>query len=334
MDAEHVLVTGGAGFIGANLVRWLVRHHQAQITVVDKLTYAGNRRYISELVDEGTVELVVADIADREAMEGLFSRSDFDGVFHLAAESHVDRSIAGPEAFLKSNVEGTFCLLECARQAWDKGKPGRFLHVSTDEVYGSIEPPGAFSEDSPYDPSSPYAASKAASDHFATAYHRTFGMDVVITNCSNNFGPYQYPEKLIPVVIASLRDGRSVPVYGDGQNVRDWLYVKDHCRALIEVFDRGRSGQCYNIGGRNEWTNLDLVERICDLVDERLGRPMGRSRQQIEFVADRPGHDRRYAIDATRIHRELGWKAGTDFETALDRTVGWYLDNLERLWGV
>ncbi len=332
MDASHLMVTGGAGFIGANLVRWLHRRHpRTRITVVDKLTYAGHRRYLQGLLDTDEVDLVVADIADREAMERLFSRSAFDGVFHLAAESHVDRSIDGPEAFIQTNIRGTFVLLECLRQ---QSEDCRFLHVSTDEVYGSLGEHGAFCETTAYDPSSPYSASKAASDHLVCAYHRTFGVDAVITNCSNNFGPYQYPEKLIPVVIRTLRDGQQVPVYGDGGHVRDWLFVDDHCLALEQVFRSGQSGRCYNIGADNEWTNLQLVYAICDRVDAILKRPDGYSRDQVTFVADRPGHDRRYAIDAGRIRRELGWRPRVDFEAALDRTVRWYLEYMTRIWGI
>ena len=336
MDAEHVLVTGGAGFIGANLVRWLRRRHpRLQVTVVDKLTYAGHRRYLEGVLDTGKVELVVADIADREAMERLFSRSAFDGVFHLAAESHVDRSIDGPAAFVDSNVVGTFELLECARRHWvEQNRPGRFLHVSTDEVYGSLDSEGAFRETTAYDPSSPYSATKAASDHLVQAYQRTYGLDAVITNCSNNFGPYQYPEKLIPLVIRTLRDGQQVPVYGDGGHVRDWLYVDDHCRALEEVFTNGESGRRYNIGADNEWSNLELVYAICDRVDDKLQRPPKTSRRQVSFVADRPGHDRRYAIDASRLRQELGWRPRVPFKRALDQTVQWYLEHMTRIWGV
>src|SRR5690554_5963173 len=334
MDASHLLVTGGAGFIGANLVRWLRREHpQTRVSVVDKLTYAGNRRYLEELIARQEVPLIVADIADREAMEGLFSRSDFDGVIHLAAESHVDRSISGPADFVQTNVVGSFVLLESARRVWEeRGIRGRFLHVSTDEVYGSLGPQGAFSERSPYDPSSPYSATKASSDHLARAYHRTYGMDVVVTNCSNNFGPYQYPEKLIPVIIRRLRDGMEVPVYGDGRHVRDWLYVEDHCRALGLVFERGESGRSYNVGAQNEWTNLDLVYALGDLVDRRLSRPAGTSRRMVSFVHDRPGHDRRYAIDASRIRSELGWESRWSFEEALAHTVDWYLRHMETIW--
>ncbi len=336
MEAQHILVTGGAGFIGANLVRWLRRRHpQMRVTVVDRLTYAGDHRYLEDVVDDDQVKLVVADIADREAMDGLFSRSAFDGLFHLAAETHVDRSIDSPQQFVHTNVEGTFQLLECARHHWvEANQKGRFVHVSTDEVYGSLDEGGAFCETTPYDPSSPYSATKAASDHLVQAYHRTYGLDAVITNCSNNFGPYQYPEKLIPVVICSLRDEQHVPVYGDGGHVRDWLYVDDHCRALVQVFDQGQSGRNYNIGANNEWTNLELVYAICDRVDEVLARPRGHSRRLIRFVADRPGHDRRYSIDATRIRRELGWRPRASFEEALRRTVEWYLEHMTRIWGI
>ncbi|RVU42146.1 dTDP-glucose 4,6-dehydratase [Lujinxingia sediminis] len=334
MNANHLLVTGGAGFIGANLVRYLRREHpQTRVSVVDKLTYAGNRRYLEELIARHEVPLIVADIADREAMEGLFARSDFDGVIHLAAESHVDRSIRGPADFVQTNVVGSFVLLESARRAWEeRGIRGRFLHVSTDEVYGSLGPRGAFSERTPYDPSSPYSATKASSDHLARAYHRTYGMDVVITNCSNNFGPFQYPEKLIPVIIRRLRDGQEVPVYGDGRHVRDWLFVEDHCRALSMAFAQGESGRSYNVGAHNEWTNLDLVYALGDLVDRRMGRPAGTARQMVSFVQDRPGHDRRYAIDATRIRSELGWEPRWSFEEALAHTVDWYLRHMERIW--
>ena len=336
MEATHLLVTGGAGFIGANLVRWLHGRHQSlRLTIVDKLTYAGHRRYLAGLLDDDRVDLVVADIACREAMDGLFDRHDFDGIIHLAAESHVDRSIQGPRAFVDTNVVGTFVLLECARSHFvDRQRPGRFLHVSTDEIYGSLGPRGRFNEASPVDPSSPYSATKAASDHLVQAYHRTYGLDAVITNCSNNFGPYQHPEKLIPLAVRCLRDGDPIPVYGDGQNVRDWLFVDDHCRALETVFRRGRIGERYNIGAQNERTNLALLHQICDHVDDLTGRPDGHSRQFLTFVNDRPGHDRRYAIDPTKIRDELDWRAAHDFDDALARTVAWYLENLSALWGV
>ncbi|MFU8803086.1 MAG: dTDP-glucose 4,6-dehydratase [Bradymonadaceae bacterium] len=333
--STHYIVTGGAGFIGANLVHYLLRTcPETRITVIDKLTYAGNRRYLAALADDDRLDFVQADVADGYAMEAIFQRTRPDGVFHLAAESHVDRSITGPDAFIRSNVVGTFTLLECARKNWvQKGKPGRFLHVSTDEVYGSLGPEGYFTEATPYDPSSPYSATKASSDHLVRAYHRTYGLDAVITNCSNNFGPFQFPEKLIPVIIRNIRDKKTLPVYGDGKNVRDWLYVEDHCTALWQAFSKGRSGRSYNIGAQNEWSNIDLVRTLCDLVDDTLGRPHT-SQELIEFVTDRPGHDQRYAIDSSRMKEELGWTPAHEFEAALKTTVIWYLENMQRLWNV
>jgi dTDP-glucose 4,6-dehydratase len=330
---KRLIITGGAGFIGANLVHFLLEHDpEAELIVVDKLTYAGNLRYLEGALEDARVRLVQEDIADKEAMGELFEQARPAGVYHLAAESHVDRSITGPEAFIQSNIVGTFVLLECARATWGEGE-GRFLHVSTDEVFGSLGPEGAFTEHTPYDPSSPYSASKAASDHLVRAYNRTYGLDAVLTNCSNNFGPYQYPEKLIPVIIKNIRDGKKLPVFGDGKNVRDWLYVEDHCRALHAVFERGVSGRSYNIGTENEWENIRLVELLCDLVDEELGREK-KSRELITFVEDRLGHDRRYAIDAARIREELGWAPTRSFEEAIRETVSWYLGHLGPIWGV
>lgn len=334
MAAHRLIVTGGAGFIGANLVRHLFeRAPEANITIVDKLTYAGNLGYVKDLLDSDRVSFRQLDVADVEAMHALFAEVEPDGVLHLAAESHVDRSITGPAAFIQSNIVGTFALLEAARRAWvDANKPGRFLHVSTDEVFGELGDEGFFTEDTPYDPSSPYSASKAASDHLVRAYHRTYGLDVVLTNCSNNFGPYQYPEKLIPVIIRNIRDRKPLPVYGDGTNVRDWLYVEDHCAAIWTVFERGASGRSYNIGSQNEWQNIELVRLLCDLVDEALGRQG--SRELITFVTDRPGHDKRYAIDPARIRDELDWKPAHPFEDAIRHTVRWYLDHFESLWNI
>lgn len=329
------LVTGGAGFIGSNLVHLLRRERpDVRIIVLDKLTYAGNRRYLDAVLDGTHVVLEQVDIADEAAVERVFAAYAPTGVFHLAAESHVDRSIDGPRPFIDSNIIGTFVLLEAARRHWvNAGVAGRFLHVSTDEVYGDLGPlDAAFTEDTAYAPSSPYSASKAASDHLATAWGRTYGLDVVVTNCSNNFGPYQYPEKLIPVIIRNIRDGKPLPIYGDGTNVRDWLYVVDHAEALLTAFEKGQTGRNYNIGTQNEWTNIALVELLCDLVDEALGRE--NSRALITYVRDRPGHDRRYAIDPTRTHDELGWRPRFGFDEAMRSTVRWYLDHLDTLWGV
>ncbi|MCG8438717.1 MAG: dTDP-glucose 4,6-dehydratase, partial [Pseudomonadales bacterium] len=269
---------------------------------------------------------------DADLLEWLFRREKFDHVIHFAAESHVDRSIDGPQAFIDTNVNGTCALLEASRTAWERGgrnEKFRFLHVSTDEVYGSLGPTGAFTEETPYDPSSPYSASKAASDHFVKAYHRTYGLPVLVTNCSNNFGPYQFPEKLIPLMILNIVEQDILPVYGDGKNVRDWLYVVDHCEALCRVLGEGRPGESYNIGGGTEMSNIDIVTLICDMVDDRLGRPKGTGRKLIRFVEDRLGHDRRYAIDPTKMTNELNWTAGTRFSWALKETVEWYLSNMD-----
>ncbi len=324
---HRILITGGAGFIGANLVRLLHDETDAEIAVVDKLTYAGNKRYLDGLLDH--IEFYEEDIADADAVARIFDEFQPTGVLHLAAESHVDRSITGPAAFIETNIVGTFVLLDAARQHWAEGE-GRFLHVSTDEVFGSLGDTGFFTEDTPYDPSSPYSASKASSDHLVRAYNRTYGLDVVLTNCSNNFGPYQYPEKLIPVIIRNIRDKKQLPVYGDGTNVRDWLYVEDHARAIWRVFEAGESGRSYNIGTQNEWQNIELVRLLCDLVDEALGREG--SQELITFVTDRPGHDHRYAIDSSRIRDELGWEPQHTFEDAIRHTVHWYLENLGPIW--
>jgi dTDP-glucose 4,6-dehydratase len=334
MSDQRLIVTGGAGFIGANLVHFLVDQlEDAEICVVDKLTYAGNRKYIDDALQLDRVSFRQLDIADYDAIDDLFETFDPTGVLHLAAESHVDRSITGPAAFIESNIVGTFSLLEAARKHWVQAeKPGRFLHVSTDEVYGELGDEGYFTEDTPYDPSSPYSASKASSDHLVRAYHRTYGLDVVITNCSNNFGPYQFPEKLIPVIIRNIRDRKELPVYGDGTNVRDWLYVADHCSAIWTVFDKGEPGRAYNIGTQNEWQNIELVRLLCDLVDEELGTEDSQS--LITFVTDRPGHDHRYAIDPSRIRDELGWEPEHAFDEAIRYTVRWYLENFEPIWGV
>lgn len=330
---QTVLVTGGAGFIGSCFVRQWVRDESSPIAVLDKLTYAGNLDSLVPVAQDGRFRFYQADIADRSSVARILREHDVGAIVHFAAESHVDRSIDGPAAFVTTNVLGTFELLEAAREYWrslgDEARDRfRFLHVSTDEVYGSLGAEGKFRETTPYAPNSPYSASKAASDHFVRAYHHTYGLPTLITNCSNNYGPYQFPEKLIPLMILNALDGKPLPVYGDGQNVRDWLYVDDHCRAIRRVLAQGRPGEVYNIGGNCERTNLEVVHAICAAVDRlRPGLPHAPSASLIRFVPDRPGHDRRYAIDTTKIERELGWRPEETFETGLVRTVRWYLDN-------
>lgn len=323
-----LLVTGGAGFIGSAVVRRAIRAGH-QVINVDKLTYAGSLTNVAEVADAPGYSFEQADICDRGAMDRILARHQPDAIMHLAAESHVDRSIDGPAAFIQTNIIGTYTLLEAARAYWSgRGKPAdfRFHHISTDEVFGSLGPTGKFVETTPYDPRSPYSASKASSDHLVRAWHETYGVPVVLTNCSNNYGPYHFPEKLIPVVILKALAGEPIPVYGDGGNVRDWLYVEDHAEALLLVLEKGRVGRSYNIGGENEATNLDLVRRICAILD--LKRPEGAPHDRlISFVPDRPGHDRRYAIDPTRIREELGWRPSVTLDEGLERTVQWYLDN-------
>jgi dTDP-glucose 4,6-dehydratase len=326
------LITGGAGFIGSHLVRQLIAEQpDLRLVNLDKLTYAGNLDSLGPVADDPRHTFVQGDVCDAELLAALIKQHRPQAVVHLAAESHVDRSIDAPAAFIQTNVLGTFTLLEAARRYWhdlppDQQREFRLLHVSTDEVYGSLGPTGAFAETSPYAPSSPYAASKASADHFVRAYHRTYGLPALITNCSNNFGPFQFPEKLIPLVILAAMAGKPLPVYGDGLNVRDWLPVDDHCRALRLVIERGTPGQTYHIGGGGERTNLEVARAICDLVDRELGElPGGPRRGLISFVPDRPGHDRRYAIDAGKIKSELGWRPGQSFEAGLAATVRWYL---------
>lgn len=328
-----VLVTGGAGFIGSALCRYLIDDAGAIILNIDKLTYAANLRSLDTVADNCRYQFRQADICDRAAMDAAFKEFEPSLVFHLAAESHVDRSIAGSDAFVQTNIIGTYTLMEAARAYWS-GLPDlaraafRFLHVSTDEVYGSLGADGLFSETTAYDPSSPYSASKAAADHMVIAWHRTYGFPALISNCSNNYGPHQFPEKLIPLMILNALNGEPLPVYGDGSNVRDWLYVEDHARALHTIATRGRPGEKYNVGGRSERTNLQVVERICALMDER--HPEGAPhRQLITFVTDRPGHDWRYAIDATKLENELGWRASENFDSGITKTVDWYLGNRE-----
>lgn len=327
------LVTGGCGFIGTNFVRRILEMHPDwRVINLDALTYAGNYGNIRDLEDDGRHRFIHGSIGDEALLETIFSENELFSVIHFAAESHVDRSILGPAAFVETNVTGTFKLLQASLESWKKGKTApdfRFLHVSTDEVYGSLGPTGHFIETSRYDPSSPYSASKAAADHFVRAYHRTFGLPVVITNCSNNYGPYQFPEKLIPLMILNILHEKSLPIYGDGSNVRDWLYVDDHCDALLAVLERGCSGETFNIGGGEEKTNLEIVHTLCDFMDQRLNRPLGMARQLITFVPDRPGHDLRYAIDASKIEKELAWRPRFSFEEGIVRTIGWYLGNRE-----
>jgi dTDP-glucose 4,6-dehydratase len=328
-----ILVTGGAGFIGANFVLdWLAATGEPVVNL-DKLTYAGNLESLASLVHDERHVFVQGDICDRALLDRLLDEHKPRAILHFAAESHVDRSIHGPADFVRTNVEGTFTLLEAARGYWS-GMPGeaksafRFLHVSTDEVYGSLgpnDPP--FAETKTYEPNSPYSATKAASDHLVRAWHHTYGLPVLTTNCSNNYGPYQFPEKLIPLMIANALAGKALPIYGDGQNVRDWLYVTDHCAAIREVLDRGTVGETYNVGGWNEMTNLQIVHTLCDLLDELAPSDQGPYRRLITYVQDRPGHDRRYAIDARKIERELGWRPAETFETGIRKTVQWYLDN-------
>ncbi|MGZ3305159.1 MAG: dTDP-glucose 4,6-dehydratase [Asticcacaulis sp.] len=331
----RVMVTGGAGFIGSALVRYLVAEAGCRVLNLDKLTYAGNLENLAPVDDRETYAFVKADICDPSAVVNAIEGFRPDHIMHLAAESHVDRSITGSGEFIQTNVVGTFTLLEAARQYWSglKGEARagfRFLHVSTDEVYGSLGEEGLFSETTPYDPSSPYSASKAASDHLAKAWHRTYGLPVIVSNCSNNYGPYHFPEKLIPLTILNALEGKSLPVYGDGSNIRDWLYVEDHARALHLICSQGRLGETYNVGGGNERRNIDVVRRICAIMDELQPHKAPHDRL-IRFVTDRPGHDRRYAIDSTKLEAELGWGARETFDSGIEKTARWFLTN-EAWW--
>lgn len=330
---RKVLITGGAGFIGANFVHyWCQTYPGDRVVVIDALTYAGNRQTLSSLDNHANFRFVKGDICDRALIDALLQDEDIDTLVHFAAESHVDRSILGPDAFVQTNVVGTFTLLEAFRQHWEtRGKleSDRFHHVSTDEVYGSLGPEDpAFTETTPYAPNSPYSATKAGSDHLVRAYHHTYGLPTLMTNCSNNYGSYHYPEKLIPLMIINILLGKPLPIYGDGQNVRDWLYVEDHCSAIDTVIHKGTPGETYNVGGNNEVKNIDLVWQLCSLMDEMAADlPVRPSEKLITFVKDRPGHDRRYAIDATKIRTQLGWTPSVTVEEGLRRTVRWYLDN-------
>ncbi len=336
----NLLITGGAGFIGSHVVRLFVtKYPHYHVFNLDALTYAGNLANLTDIEAAPNYTFLKADITDAAEISRLFAEHQFDAVIHLAAESHVDRSIADPLAFVNTNVIGTVTLLQAARNAWKarpEGMAGHtFYHVSTDEVYGSLEfDHTMFTEETAYDPRSPYSASKAASDHFVRAWHHTYGLPVKLSNCSNNYGPNHFPEKLIPLALNNIRQSKPVPVYGKGENVRDWLYVPDHATAIDAVFHRGRVGETYNIGGVNEWANIDLIRLLCQLIDEKLDRPAGTSAQLITFVTDRAGHDLRYAIDSSKIMNELGWKPSVTFEEGLAKTVDWYIANLDWLENV
>jgi len=336
LDKVKVLITGGAGFIGANYVEYTLKNSTDEIFVLDKLTYAGNLKNLSAVEDK--ITFIKGDICDAELIQNLFEKHQFKKVVHFAAESHVDNSISGPSEFIQTNIVGTFNLLQSAYKTWmtapnefiDGFENARFLHISTDEVYGTLGKTGLFEETTPYAPNSPYSASKASSDFIVRSYFHTYGMPVVTTNCSNNYGPYQHKEKLIPTIIRKAISGEPIPIYGDGQNVRDWLYVTDHCSGIFLALENGKLGETYNIGGRNERVNLYIADVICALLDEMV--PQEKSyKEQITFVKDRPGHDFRYAIDASKIENQLGWKANENFETGIRKTIAWYLENRDRL---
>lgn len=330
---KTILVTGGAGFIGSHLVKLMVnKYPNYKIINLDKLTYAGNLANLTEVEDKSNYEFVKGDIVDADFINQLFAENNFDAVIHLAAESHVDRSIEGPLEFIMTNIVGTTNLLNAAKDAWNNDFSDKlFYHVSTDEVYGSLGDEGMFLETTSYDPRSPYSASKASSDHIVRAYHHTYGMPIVISNCSNNYGSYQFPEKLIPLFINNIQNNKPLPVYGKGENIRDWLWVNDHAKAIDIIFHKGKNGDTYNIGGHNEWKNIDLIKVMCKVMDEKLGRPLGESEKLITYVTDRAGHDMRYAIDATKLKDELGWVPSLQFEEGIRNTIEWYLDNEEWL---
>jgi len=328
-----LLVTGGAGFIGSHVVRRFINAYpEYSIWNLDALTYAGNLENLSDIEHQPNYQFVKGDITDKGFISSLFEKEQFDGVIHLAAESHVDRSISGPDAFIQTNVVGTANLLNAAVQCWKGNFYGkRFYHVSTDEVFGSLGSEGKFNESTAYDPRSPYSASKASSDHLVRAYHHTYGLPIVISNCSNNYGSHHFPEKLIPLIINNIKNSRPLPVYGKGENIRDWLWVEDHARAIDLIYHQGNNGETYCIGGNNEWKNIDVVRLLCKLMDEKLGRAAGESEKLISYVTDRPGHDARYAIDATKLKTALGWEPTQPFEQLLAQTIDWYLANEEWL---